>query len=213
MTGITRLCYWVASFLAAGGLLGSAWAETKLEEALTEASPTSTLTFRSVESQFLPGKGKGTPNEEFRGVGIALIFRQNNYWTSNRYSAEGYQVKVGTLADSEGRLPRMTAYEISPPKFADSFSFSASGNDLFLRVPKLEDRAVYSLIKSDAFLILLLAARPSLVSMSHVSENWRIPVDQERSQVTLMEQSPVSALLQILMAEFPSPGRTACRDS
>ncbi len=126
--------------------------ETVVSDVLNRSKPVSALTFHPAATTFLSGKGRGIPTagEKAGRLGIALIFAQNNYWTDNRWSAPGYNVKSGTLRDAEGRLPSVDAYEVSPPSLASDFSFFASGSDLFFEFPTVDDWTVYSVIgKSD----------------------------------------------------------------
>ena len=115
-----------------------------LTEALLAARPLSNLSFSEEDSSFLPGKGRGTPDESIGDLGIALIFAQNNYWTSDNWSASGYQVRRGLLSDSQGRLAPVAAYEVSPPTFGAGFQFVASGNDLFFQLAPGMDHVIYS---------------------------------------------------------------------
>ncbi|MGB6223544.1 hypothetical protein [Haloferula sp.] len=121
-------------------------AQSRLDEVLEDTERISSLEFRALTTQFLPGKGKGAPAGMVGDLGIALIFAQNNYWTSNSWSAEGYEVKTGVLVDREGRLPQVAAYEVSVPRLAEQFSFYASGSDLFFEFPAADDYVVYSAI-------------------------------------------------------------------
>jgi hypothetical protein len=115
-------------------------------DVLEQARPISSLSFQSESSTVLPGKGRGEPSEKTGRLGIALIYAQGNYWTDDRWSARGYDVRVGTLTDAEGRLAAVNAYEISPPNLAANFSFFASGSDLFFEFPSLNDWTVYSVM-------------------------------------------------------------------
>jgi hypothetical protein len=126
------------------GQLVAAGDPDPLSAALLHARPLSHLEFSQQASSFLPGKGRGTPDESLGELGIALIFAQNNYWTSDNWSAAGYHVKRGMLSDSQGRLAAVTAYEIAPPTFGAGFQFIASGNHLFLRLAAGVDQVVYS---------------------------------------------------------------------
>jgi hypothetical protein len=116
-----------------------------LDAAIGNARPLSPLVHEREATLLVPGKGRGTPSENVQGLGIALIFAQNNYWTSNLWSAAGYNVTPGMLRDSEGRLASVRAWEISPPVLATDFSFFASGSDLFLQLPAGTAHTVYSI--------------------------------------------------------------------
>lgn len=104
----------------------------------------SALEFTPGVSEKIPGKGKGKPAEALGRVGIALSYKQRNYWTDDRYSAKEYHVTKGEIVDPGGRLPRLEAYEISKPVFAANHKFPASGNELFYKFPAREDFVVYS---------------------------------------------------------------------
>lgn len=118
--------------------------ESALARALDEAKPVSALQFVAGPTVFVPGKGAGSPDESVADLGIALIYAQDNYWTSNRWSAKGYRVTRGKLVDPEGRNEEFAAYRVSPPVFSNDFGFVASGNNLFFRFPETDDYVIYS---------------------------------------------------------------------